>query len=194
MTFRKPALSFSTSWRAFWLGHGTSLPWQVAAVMACLATMALLAWQFVNWRVQYDALRLQAEQLQAEQERQSQRSARPRAAPVALKPGEASRHNLAVGQLNAPWSDIFDGLERSANPDIGLTLLEPDAKRGTLRIQAEAKDLDVLIVYAEHLARDPSFADLVLQQHETNDQDPNRPARLSFMVRLAPPVSAGGAR
>lgn len=188
MRVRTPSIAFAQPGASWWLGHAAGPLSRGACVVAGLLTLALWAWQGTEWQQQHERIVEQREQLMAQraqlQTLPAQAPARPRLGPAAM-----ARHNLAAGQLNAPWSDIFDGLERHAYGDVGLTMLEPDTKKGVLNVQAEAKEIGHLIGFASELAADESFGQLQLQQHVTNDQDSNRPVRLSFSVRLAPRIA-----
>ena len=87
-------------------------------------------------------------------------------------------------QLNTPWSALLDALEASLPDDVALVAIEPDAGQGSVRLQVEAKALDTLLAYARELRSIPLFADVNLVKHETNEQDGNRPMRLSLNIRL----------
>lgn len=150
--------------------------------------MALTLWQLADWDLRKRALDAERQSVRNQQAKWTKIVPRAKSALPPLKPLEAARHNAAAAALNVPWSDIFDGLERGSAGDVGLTLVEPDARKGALRMQAESKQLDTLIKYAQRVAADPAFGQFTLHTHETNEQDPNRPARLSFDLQLSPPT------
>jgi len=105
---------------------------------------------------------------------------------------DLSKENLkAVGnvikQLNVPWQDIFKQLEKTMPPDIALLSIEPDAQRGQIRLQAEAESLDSLLRYASSLQNYSIFGRLNYSKHQINEQDPNKPVRLTFELGLSAP-------
>jgi Tfp pilus assembly protein PilN len=105
---------------------------------------------------------------------------------------DLSKENLkalgsVIKQLNVPWQDIFKQLEKTMPPDIALLSIEPDAQRGLIRLQAEAESLDSLLRYASSLQNYSIFGRLYYSKHETNEQDPNKPVRLSFELGLSAP-------
>lgn len=89
-------------------------------------------------------------------------------------------------QLNIPWQELFEQLERSTPPQVALVSVEPDGQRGTVRLQAEAKSLDTLLQYAAALQGQGVLGRLNYNKHETNGQDANRPMRLTFELVLLP--------
>jgi hypothetical protein len=105
----------------------------------------------------------------------------------AITPAARTALNGVIQHLNVPWHDIFEQLEASIPPDVALLSIEPDGQRGQIRLQAEAQSLDSLLRYASTLQQNGIFGRLSYSKHETNDQDPNRPARLSFELGLSPP-------
>lgn len=96
--------------------------------------------------------------------------------------------NTIVRQLNIPWYDIFEQLEKSTPQDVALLSVEPDGQRATIKIQAEAKSLDSLLAYAAGLQQQGIFGRLSYSKHETNDQDPNKPIRLIFELEVKAPA------
>lgn len=101
---------------------------------------------------------------------------------------DTRRHlNNVVRQLNTPWQDLFNQLERLTPPEVALLSIEPDTQRDTIKLQAEAKTLDALLVYAAGLEQQGLFGRLTYSKHETNDQDPNKPTRLSFELEVRMP-------
>ena len=101
---------------------------------------------------------------------------------------DTRRHlNTVVQQLNTPWQDLFNQLERLTPPEVALLSIEPDTRRDTIKLQAEAKSLDALLVYAAGLEQRGMFGRLTYSKHETNDQDPNKPSRLSFELEFRVP-------
>lgn len=112
-----------------------------------------------------------------------------RPAPVAPPPRPALSDtqvravNEAVMQLNLPWRDLADAL-RSATPDnVALLALEPDARRRTLRITAEARSSDDMLAYLARMQEQDPFGAVVLTRHEIAEQDPNRPLRFQLTAQ-----------
>lgn len=95
--------------------------------------------------------------------------------------------NAAVMQLNLPWRALQDAVAASTPAAVALLALEPDAKKRTLRISAEARTSDEMIDYVARLKREELFSDVVLTHHEINDQDPNRPIRFELDATWSAP-------
>jgi Tfp pilus assembly protein PilN len=146
----------------------------VCALLLCLASAALGA-QMVASKRAFDA------QLAALRVRASAPAAAPvPAAGPAISAAQAAAVNGAVLQLNLPWRALHDAIGAATPRSIALLALEPDARKRTMRITAEAKTSDDMIAYVEQLKQQELFAAVVLTRHEINDQDPNKPIRFQL--------------
>ena len=83
---------------------------------------------------------------------------------VSLTPAETREqaHNLAEmrkvsQQLRRPWERLFAMLEAMPRENIALLALTPDARKGQVRISAEARDLDCLL-YTSPSPRDATLS------------------------------------
>ncbi len=105
-------------------------------------------------------------------------------APAVVRPpvpeAQAAAVNAAVLQLNLPWRALHDAVEAGTPASVALLALEPDARRHSVRITAEAKSSDDMIAYVEQLQKQEWFSTVVLARHEINEQDPNRPIRFQL--------------
>ena len=88
--------------------------------------------------------------------------------------------NASVQQLNLPWRGLHDAVQAATPATIALLALEPDARKSSVRITAEAKSSDDMIAYVEALQRVEWFATVLLVRHEINEQDANRPIRFQI--------------
>lgn len=176
------------------LGH-TARRWQqwlaLALLVASAAALAGSAWQVWQLRQQTAALTEATAALGAP----AGRLARPQVAPVsaaapqagasaALTPQQVRAWNQVIGRLNTPWPAIFDALEQSTPAGVALLGIDPRPGEGSIRIQAEARTLDELLKYTAQLPATPPFGEVLLVKHETHEQDPQRPVRLTVEVRL----------
>ena len=113
------------------------------------------------------------------------------------RPAASSRnselHRRAVGnvtaRLNMPWYQLLDALEQTTPADVALVSIEPDGGSQVVRLVAEAKELDALLVYVKALQSEAFFRDVRPLKHETNEREPQRPVRLSIELRLRSPGS-----
>jgi Tfp pilus assembly protein PilN len=106
---------------------------------------------------------------------------RPRApARPTVPEAQANAVNAAVLQMNLPWRALHDAVQSATPASIALLALEPDAKKSSLRITAEARSSDDMIGYIEELRRQDWFSSVGLVRHEINEQDPNRPIRFQI--------------
>lgn len=173
------------------LGH-TARRWQqwlaLALLVASAAALAGTAWQVWHLRRQAAALNDAAVALGAP----AGRLARPQVAPAApqagasaaLTPQQVRAWNQVIGRLNTPWPAIFDALEQSTPAGVALLGIDPRPGEGSIRILAEARTLDELLKYTGQLPTTPPFGEVLLVKHETHEQDPQRPVRLTVEVRL----------
>lgn len=93
---------------------------------------------------------------------------------------QAAAVNAAVLQLNLPWRALQEAVAGASQPGIALLSLEPDARKRSLKIGAEAKSADDMIEYIARLKRQELFADVVLTHHEISEEDPNHPVRFEL--------------
>ncbi|MCS0589375.1 PilN domain-containing protein [Massilia norwichensis] len=155
------------------------------AVLA--AAMALLAASSALRREQGEVALLRAQgQAQARAATQAQAEAAPVAVRAPVPEAQANAVNAAVLQLNLPWRALHDAVQAGTPANIALLALEPDARKSTVRITAEAKSSEDMIAYVEQLQKDAWFSAVVLARHEINEQDPNRPIRFQLDARWRP--------
>jgi Tfp pilus assembly protein PilN len=141
----------------------------VAAAVSCLVAAAI--------RIEGQGRLLAAtqDQLARGEAARTRRVATPRGD---LSAKERRALDAIAGQLNTPWSQLLDALESSLPDGVALVSIEPNGTSGKVRIQAEARTLDALLVYAGTLRQLPIFESVTFVKHETNEQDANRPMRL----------------
>ena len=101
-------------------------------------------------------------------------------------PAQAGAVNAAAQQLNLPWRGLYDAVQAATPATIALLALEPDAKKNSVRITAEAKGSDDMIAYVEQLERIEWFSTVLLARHEINEQDKNRPIRFQIDAQWRP--------
>jgi Tfp pilus assembly protein PilN len=158
-------------WGVFWLCF--------SAVMAVLAAGTA-----------YRHEQEEVEVLRAQSQAQVRAQTRARAAPVAVRAhvpeAQANAVNAAVLQLNLPWRALHDAVQAGTPASIALLALEPDARKSTVRITAEARSSDDMIAYVGQLQKEEWFSSVVLARHEINEQDPNRPIRFQLDARWRP--------
>lgn len=174
--FAPPSLQ-RTLYRA---GPGT---WALAALgLGLCAAAAVLGWRLLDQQ-RADAVRLNAARLRAQVPLV--------AAPVAQAPRisdeKAAAVNAAVMQLNLPWRALYDAIAEATPASIGMLALEPDPRKRSMKITAEAKNSDAMIDYVEQLKRQELFAGVTLIRHEINEQDPNRPIRFQLEAEWVAP-------
>lgn len=92
---------------------------------------------------------------------------------VSLTPAETREQaqNLAEmrkvsQQLRRPWERLFATLEAMPRDNIALLTLTPDARKGQVRISAEARDLDAMLDFHRRLEACDELSDVSLLSHE----------------------------
>ncbi|NNG23780.1 PilN domain-containing protein [Telluria aromaticivorans] len=145
------------------------------------AVMQFKAYQ--EEREQLDAVHL-ALAARSQAARPVQLAAQPK---LALPEAQVQAVNDAVMQLNLPWRDLFDAVRAATPSNVALLALEPDAKRRTLRITAEARNSDDMLAYVARMQEQSWFGSVVLTRHEIAEQDPNRPLRFQVAAQWGGP-------
>lgn len=69
-------------------------------------------------------------------------------------------------QLRRPWERLFAMLEGLPRDDIALLTLTPDARKGQVRISAEARDLEAMLAFHQRLEASDELSDVSLLSHE----------------------------
>lgn len=85
-----------------------------------------------------------------------------------------------VGHLAGPREKLFRALEAIQEPDVALLALTPDTQKRTMRIYAEARSFGAMLSYFHALEQSRTFNQVMLIEHEIQDDDPQRPLRFSL--------------
>lgn len=124
------------------------------------------------------------ESLRAQQRKQAAAARVPERKPEAAIPeAQAVAVNAAILQLNLPWRQLQDAIAAANSPAVALLALDPDPRKQTLKITAEAKNSDDMVGYIEQLKQQEFFNGAALLRHEINEQDPNHPLRFQVEVQ-----------
>ncbi|MBF8745184.1 MULTISPECIES: pilus assembly protein [Pseudomonas] len=83
-------------------------------------------------------------------------------------------------QLQRPWQQLFAMLEAQPQEDVALLSLTPDARKGQIRIAAEARNLEAMLAYHQRLERSAELSDVSLLNHEVMASQPEHPVRFTL--------------
>jgi hypothetical protein len=95
---------------------------------------------------------------------------------------EVNNANDALRRLTVPWESLFHALESTGNQNITLLSIEPDIEKQQVKIKGEAKDFNALVNYITHLQGQEVFGSVYLQNHDVQQQDPDKPVRFSLLA------------
>lgn len=87
-----------------------------------------------------------------------------------------------TAQMNLPWDGLFSMLEAQTRKDIALLSLAPDARKGQLRISAEARDLPAMLAFHRELEESPGLSDVSLLNHEMLTDQAEQPIRFNLLA------------
>jgi Tfp pilus assembly protein PilN len=90
--------------------------------------------------------------------------------------------NMVVQKRSIPWDALFRDIEAASGKDVAVLSVQPDAGAGVVRISGEARDAIALGGYIERLAKQPSFADVFLAQHEIRQAAGRSPIRFNVQA------------
>ncbi|PRN03290.1 pilus assembly protein [Pseudomonas sp. LLC-1] len=83
-------------------------------------------------------------------------------------------------QLQRPWQQLFSMLEAMPQDDVALLGLTPDARKGQVRIAAEARNLEAMLQYHQRLEASDELSDVSLLNHEVLAAQPEHPVRFTL--------------
>ncbi|TDF82163.1 PilN domain-containing protein [Pseudomonas sp. H9] len=83
-------------------------------------------------------------------------------------------------QLQRPWERLFDMLEALPQDDVALLTLTPDARKGQVRISAEARDLEAMLAFHKRLEASNELSDVSLLNHEIMAKQPEHPVQFNL--------------
>lgn len=105
-----------------------------------------------------------------------------------LTAAQAAAVNRALLQLNLPWHDLLDALERASPASVALLALSPDAASRRLTGEAETRDSKAMLDYLARLQQQPFFRQVLLVRHERQEASGPRPLRFVFEARWGDPL------
>ena len=150
--------------------------WLLTALGIALCGCALVA--LLHQQLQLDQQLTRLHELDTTLARR--RDIKPATKKSAITDAQAAVVNGAIAQLNLPWDEVFDALETATPPTIALLSLDPDARRNTVKVLAEAKDSDGMVHYIEQVKKQELFTSVIITMHDVNQLDPNKPMRFQF--------------
>lgn len=157
-------------------------PWVWLLLAATVLAAGVSGWQWTQLRAEREglALRLQARSATV----QSPAAAVP--VPVEKKAAmkqQVVQANAVLAELGYPWPALFTQLEKSAGKEVALLAIRPDAAKGRVRIVGEVRHLADALEYVRRLTMVGGMAEVVLEQHEVVETDPQKPVRFALSAR-----------
>ncbi|MBA1203271.1 PilN domain-containing protein [Pseudomonas capeferrum] len=83
-------------------------------------------------------------------------------------------------QLQRPWEQLFAMLEALPQEDVALLTLTPDARKGQVRIAAEARSLEAMLRFHQRLESSGELRDVSLLNHEIVAKQPEHPVQFNL--------------
>ena len=112
-----------------------------------------------------------------------------RATHRSVKPDKAAERvneevSAAFADLSTPWSQLLQELEvasAESSGSVAVLGIEPDRDKHQIRVIAEARTLPLALAYVERLQKSQALRYPMLESHEVQQKDPQRPVR--FQIR-----------
>lgn len=95
---------------------------------------------------------------------------------------EVQHANQVLRQLSLPWDTLFRAVESAGGESVALLSMEPDIQKGTVRISGEAKNFAAMLEYIRQLGARDVFGSVHLQNHQIQQDDPQKPVRFSLLA------------
>lgn len=93
---------------------------------------------------------------------------------------EMKRASEVAYALKLPWNNLFASVEAANTPNVALLSIESDTGKRQVKISGEAKDLESVLDYLRFLGSQPGLANVYLQSHQLQQQDPQHPIRFAL--------------
>jgi hypothetical protein len=157
-----------------WLGRGV--------LVAALASLALTGgyYQTLNQQIAFWEKKIDRDERLSSHRALASRPLSEQAAREQLL--EVKEANQVVSQLSLPWNALFKAVETSGGQNIALLSMEPDLRKGTVKMSGEAKDLNALLSYVKRLSSHEVFGSVFLQNHQIQQEDPEKPLHFSLLA------------
>jgi hypothetical protein len=112
-----------------------------------------------------------------------------RTAHRSVKPDKAGERlneeaGTAFAELSTPWSELLQELEAASaetGGSVAVLGVEPDRDKHQIRVLAESRTLPLALAYIERLQKSQAIRFPMLESHEVQQKDPQRPVR--FQIR-----------
>ena len=164
-----------------------------AGALVLFASLLLAGWIGYEYRERTNTFAGLEYRLHVLQQRSSPAPVARSAASVEHEQSELKTMGQVTARLSLPWDALFNEIEATVDEHVTLLIVEPDAEKGALQVTAEARDLASMLAYGKRLAASARFKDALIQSHQVQAQDPQRPVRFVVAARwmMAPAASDG---
>ncbi|MEG1042012.1 MAG: pilus assembly protein [Pseudomonas sp.] len=152
--------------------------WVLLAVGASLLAGAVVLGQHFNQ--QQAALEQQLETLERQLGKRPEHTASLTPAQSREQTEKLAQMRSVSQQLQRPWERLFDMLEALPQDDVALLTLTPDARKGQVRISAEARDLEAMLSFHKRLEASGELRDVSLLNHEIMAKQPEHPVQFNL--------------
>ncbi|MNH12146.1 hypothetical protein D3C76_1037380 [compost metagenome] len=158
--------------------RSSPLAWSLLAVgSAVVAVLVLLQQQLQVEQVELEA---SVHSLEAQLGRRSATAAPQNSAASREQAERLAQMRSVSQQLRRPWQQLFTMLEAQPQDDVALLSLTPDARKGQVRIAAEARNLEAMLQYHQRLESSAELSDVSLLNHEVMAAQPEHPVRFTL--------------
>jgi Tfp pilus assembly protein PilN len=158
--------------------RSSPLAWSLLALGIGLLVALLIAQQL--WQAERQALEAQVQRLEQQLGRRPASSAPLNSAASREQAERLAQMRSVSQQLQRPWEQLFDRLEGLPQEDVALLTLTPDARKGQLRISAEARNLEAMLQFHKRLESIDQLRDVSLLNHEINARQPEHPVQFNL--------------
>jgi hypothetical protein len=113
---------------------------------------------------------------------------------VARRPDKTAERRFdesraALAELTMPWSRLLQELELASadsRESIAVLGIEPDRDKHQVRVLAEARTLPSALAYVARLQKSEALRYPMLESHEVQAKDPQRPVRFQIRAEWSP--------
>ncbi|MHC6225776.1 PilN domain-containing protein [Pseudomonas sp. X10] len=152
--------------------------WLLLALGIGLLALLLVARQ--QWQAEQAELEAQVHRLEQQLGRRSASSV-PQSSAASREQAERLAQMRSVSQqLKRPWEQLFGMLEALPQDDVALLTLTPDARKGQVRISAEARNLQAMLQFHQRLEQSAELRDVSLLNHEIVASQPEHPVQFNL--------------